>query len=137
MVDVLSALDKIILETAAAGDIHETSPRARTNSNVSTTRLPGKGYSCLASFADYGEVRRLVAAFAHDLEEMPFLNCFGHDNTTHQEKIPLQRSELVVTMEPETNEARFARPEHQLREQNLSSNLLRHPHLQHDTFIEQ
>jgi hypothetical protein len=125
MIDVLKALDKIIVDQDDR-ELNETSTIARASSNVSTTTLPGKRYSCLSAITDYGDVGNLVAAFAHDLPEMPFLTCFGHDGTTQQENIPLQRNDPVSMEQSETSKVGFAKPKQQLSEQNWNGNVFPH-----------
>jgi hypothetical protein len=125
MTDVLKALDKIILDKDD-WELNERSPAARASSNLSTTTVPGKRYSCLSAITDYSDVRNLVAAFAHDVPEMLFLTCFGHDRTTQQEKIPLQRNDPVTMEQSETNEVGFAKPKQQLSEQSWNGNLFHH-----------
>jgi hypothetical protein len=132
MIDALKALDKIILDQEKR-ELNDRYPIARASSNISTTTLPGKGYSCLSGIAGYGDMQNLVVAFAHDLPKMPFLTCFRHEQSKQQENIPLQRNNRVTIEQTEC----FVKPKQQLREQNWDGNLFQHDGFQLRALIQQ
>ena len=93
--EVLKALDEIIIEQTDCG-MKETFANAASSDLSTSTRSAG-GYSCLASIADYGDVRNLVAAFANDLT-VPVLACFGHHSNKQQENIAPEQN-ILETIE--------------------------------------
>ncbi|CAB9516966.1 Ephrin type-B receptor 3 (Fragment) [Seminavis robusta] len=100
MKEVLNAFD----DMDHAGNAVVGSSTQTTSSDVSTSTRSGLGYTCLStSIANYHDVRDLVAEFANDLPELPFLACFGHDDNAQQENIEPAPKARGAEVEPSEN----------------------------------